>query len=92
MALSNIIRVLLVDDHLYFHDAVMVALSAADDIELVGRSTDGTEVLDLCERLQPDLILMDVLMPKMSGIDAARRVHEKYPDLKNPCAVQFSGI
>lgn len=82
MTLPNVIRVLLVDDHLYFHDAVMIALSGADDIELVGRSTDGMEALDLCEHLKPDLILMDVLMPKMSGVDAARRIHAKYPDLK----------
>ena len=82
MALSNIIRVLLVDDHLQFHDAVMTALSVADDITLVGRSTDGLEALNLCGQLKPDLILMDVLMPKMSGVETARRIHEKYPDLK----------
>jgi NarL family two-component system response regulator LiaR len=74
--------VLLVDDHLLFHDAVMTALSGVDDITLVGRLTDGAELLDQCERLKPDLILMDVLMPKMSGVEAARRVHEKYPNLK----------
>jgi NarL family two-component system response regulator LiaR len=82
MTLPKIIRVLLVDDHLLFHDAVMTALSGADDIALVGRSTDGAEALDLCERLKPDLILMDVLMPKMSGIEVARRIYETDPDVK----------
>ena len=82
MTLPKIIRVLLVDDHLLFHDAVMNALSVADDITLIGRSTDGAEALNLCEQLKPDLILMDVLMPKMNGVEAARRVHEKYPNLK----------
>jgi len=79
--LSKTIRVLLIDDHLHFHDAVSTALSVVDDITLVGSGTDGAEALELCERLKPDLILMDVLMPKMSGVEAAKLIHQKYPHL-----------
>ena len=80
--MSKTIRVLLIDDHLHFHDAVSTALSVVDDITLVGSGTDGAEALELCERLKPDLILMDVLMPKMSGVEAAKLIHQKYPALK----------
>lgn len=76
------IRVLLVDDHRHVHQAVTLALNKSDDIILVGAAANGVEAVQLCEQLQPDLILMDVLMPVMDGIEATRQIKERFPVIK----------
>lgn len=76
------IRVILVDDHRHIHQAVSLILEAVDDIELVGQGGNGQEALTLCEQLHPDLILMDVVMPIMDGVQATQRIHEQFPDIK----------
>jgi NarL family two-component system response regulator LiaR len=82
MSTTKPIRVLLIDDHRRIHDAVSVALDAQDDIILVGHGSNGEEALQLCEELTPDLVLMDVVMPGMGGIEATRLIREKYPATK----------
>jgi NarL family two-component system response regulator LiaR len=72
------IRILLVDDHAWVHQAVATILKIAPDIELVGQANNGVEALRLCEELLPDLILMDVVMPHINGIEATRIIREKY--------------
>lgn len=75
------IRVLLVDDHRHIHDLVAIALSAVEDIELVGHGSNGEEALMLCRELLPDMVLLDVVMPGMSGIEAAQQIHHHFPDI-----------
>lgn len=74
-----LIRVLVVDDHRAVRSALTAFLLAYDDLELVGEATDGLEALQLCEHQQPDVILMDLLMPRMDGASATRAIRTLYP-------------
>jgi two-component system, NarL family, response regulator LiaR len=76
------IRVLLVDDHSQIHRALSVMNTIYDDLELVAHASNGREAIALCEEHQPDVIIMDVIMPEMNGIDATRVIHERYPAVK----------
>jgi NarL family two-component system response regulator LiaR len=76
------IRILLVDDHAWVHQAVSTILKIAPDIELIGQAHNGVEALRLCEELQPDLILMDVVMPHINGIEATRIIRGRYATIK----------
>ncbi|MFE0812824.1 response regulator [Streptomyces sp. NPDC058794] len=70
------IKVLLVDDHQVVRRGLRTFLEVQDDIEVVGEAADGAEGVDRAEELKPDVILMDVKMPGMDGVDALRRLRE----------------
>lgn len=74
-------RVMLVDDHTVVRSGLGAVLSASDDMELVGEAGDGEEAIRLCERHKPDVILMDLLMPKMDGVQATKVIHERWPQV-----------
>ncbi len=76
------IRVLLVDDHLMVRDGLRTFLSLQDDIEVVAEASDGQESIDLCAQTQPDVILMDILMPGMDGPTATQKIRTDFPDVK----------
>ena len=75
------IRVLLVDDHLMVRQGLRMLLEGYRDIELVGEAGDGEEAVALVDRLHPHLVLMDINMPKMNGIEATTRIKSRYPDV-----------
>lgn len=76
------IRLLIVDDHQLMRDGLVRLLSLEPDIELVGTACDGAEAVRMVAEHQPDLVLMDIRMPEMSGIQATREIKAKYPDVK----------
>ena len=68
------IRVLLADDHPFFRDGLRMLLEEAPDLELAGEAADGDEAVAMAVELQPDVVLMDIKMPGLSGIEATRRI------------------
>jgi len=68
------IRVVIVDDHTLFRDGLCAILEAAVDIEVVGEAANGRQAIDLAETLAPDVILMDIQMPDMTGLEATERI------------------
>jgi NarL family two-component system response regulator LiaR len=74
------IRVLIADDHYMVREGLKVFLSAQEDLEVVGEATDGAEAVEQCRQLQPDVVLMDVLMPIMDGAEATAAIKEKWPE------------
>ena len=75
------VRVLVVDDHPAFRKALTSALRLIGDIEIAGEAGGGVAACDQAEALHPDVVLMDLSMPDLSGIDAMKKIHESRPDL-----------
>lgn len=73
------IRVLLVDDHAVVRTGLHMLLGQEEDIEIVGEAGSGREALSSIEQLQPDLVLMDIGLPDMTGIEVTRQVKQKWP-------------
>jgi DNA-binding NarL/FixJ family response regulator len=76
------IRVLLVDDHFLVRQGLGKYLSHHVDIELVGEAADGEEAVKLTDLLKPDVVVMDINMPRMNGIEATGHIMRKYPYIK----------
>jgi two-component system, NarL family, response regulator LiaR len=79
MAESSRIRVLIVDDHPAVRRGLAAFLLAFDDLELVGEADSGRAALDRCEAAQPDVVLMDLVMPEIDGASATRAIRQAHP-------------
>ncbi|MCS6774785.1 MAG: response regulator transcription factor [Anaerolineae bacterium] len=76
------IKVLVVDDHPMVRSGLAALLSAYDDLELIGEAANGAEAVRLCEKLNPDVVLMDLVMPEMDGAAATRAIRAKNPNIQ----------
>ncbi len=83
------IRVLVVDDHTIVRDGICALLALAGDIEVVGEAANGSEALKTVKELTPDVVLMDVAMPLMGGLEATRRIHKEFPKTKVLILTQY---
>lgn len=84
------IRVLIADDHHVVRRGLLFFLKTQKDIEVVGEAKNGIEAVELAESLQPDIILMDLVMPELDGIQATKRIKEKYPQIQILMLTSFS--
>ena len=82
MAQPDPIRVLVVDDQRPVRRGLAISLSIFDDIRLIGEATDGAEAIQLCQKTNPDVILMDLQMPGMDGILATTQIKQFYPHVQ----------
>ncbi|MFD1179574.1 response regulator [Paenibacillus puldeungensis] len=76
------IKVLLADDHQLFREGLKRILNMEDDIEVIGECSDGTQVLASCQELHPEIVLMDINMPLLNGVDATAELRETLPEVK----------
>lgn len=75
------IRVMITDDHLIVREGLRLILETAEDVEVVGEAVDGAECLELTKQLNPQVILMDLQMPRMDGVTAIERLRKDFPEI-----------
>ena len=80
--MSTPVRVLIADDHPIFRDGLASLLETQPDVEVVGTAGDGLEAVAQATTLVPDVVVMDLQMPRLNGIDATRRITERLPDVR----------
>ena len=79
--MNTAIRVIITDDHIVVRTGLRLMLATSEDFEIVGEATDGAAAVKLTEQLQPDVILVDLRMPGMDGLEAIARIHERWPQI-----------
>ncbi len=84
------IRILVVDDHMVVRSGLSTILKINKDFQLVGEASDGIEAVQMAALYQPDVILMDLIMPGGDGITATREIHQKYPRIRIIALTSFS--
>jgi NarL family two-component system response regulator LiaR len=82
MTTSERIRVIVVDDHAMLRRGLRFFLKGFDDLELVGEASSAQEAVKLCADIQPDVVLMDMVMPDTNGAEATRTIRDRYPDVQ----------
>ncbi|MEH7060482.1 hybrid sensor histidine kinase/response regulator transcription factor [Bacillus wiedmannii] len=76
------VRLCIVDDHSFIRESLHTILDGQEDLQVVGMAEDGERALELCERLKPDVVLMDLEMPNLDGVHATKMIKEKWPDIR----------
>jgi len=76
------IRIVIVDDHAMVREGLITFLKVFRDLQFIGEAANGAEAILLCQRVQPDVILMDMMMPEMDGPTAINHIHKAYPNIQ----------
>jgi NarL family two-component system response regulator LiaR len=82
MSSGELIKVLIVDDHTIVREGLVTLLEAYPDLSLVGQAADGERAVQLCASAQPDVVLMDLMMPRMDGVAATRAILQDHPGVR----------
>ena len=88
---EHIIRVLIVDDHTIVRRGIKALLAETDDIDVIGEADNGLEAVRLARQIEPDVILMDLLMPRLDGIEATRQITTQMPHMRVLVLTSFVG-
>ncbi len=83
------IKVLIVDDHLLVRQGIKALLEVYEDIEVVGEAENGQQAIEMCGELEPDIVLMDLIMPVLSGVDAIKKIAENWSHIKVVALTSF---
>lgn len=89
MRVMRKIRVLVVDDHTIVREGVCALLGLSPEMEVVGEASNGAEALEMARKLKPDVVLMDIAMPVMDGLEATRRLTREFPESKVLALTQY---
>lgn len=76
------IHILVVDDHQMVRIGLMTVINSFDNMQIVGEASNGHEAIEMCQHIQPDVILMDIKMPTLDGIEATKRILSVYPNIR----------
>ena len=91
MTMTTPIRVLVVDDHLIVRRGILALLEESDDVEVVGEAGNGLEAIRQVDKSRPDVILMDLLMPEMTGVEAIQHISTRHPAVRFLIITSYSG-
>lgn len=80
--MSQVVRILIVEDHELTRKGIIYGLNKSEHLKVVAEATDGKEAVELYYKYEPELVLMDIAIPVLNGIDATKKIKEKYPDVK----------
>ena len=89
--MSNPIRVFITDDHSIVRNGIKATLELIPDIEVVGEAANGRQAVEMAAALNPDVVLMDLVMPEMDGIEAIRQIKSKQADIRILVLTTFAG-
>jgi NarL family two-component system response regulator LiaR len=79
---DEVISVIIVDDHIIVREGLKTLLELFEDIRVIGEAADGKSAVEIASRLQPDVVLMDLIMPEMDGIQTTKEIRARFPDMK----------
>jgi two-component system, NarL family, response regulator LiaR len=80
--MANMIRLLIVEDHYHLREQIMLLMTHYDDIMVVGSTHNGEEAVALCAKLNPDVVLMDAMMPVMDGFTTTELIRQQFPAIR----------
>ena len=76
------IRIMLADDHMLMRMGLSTLIDCEEDMKIVGEAKNGRQAVELAHALKPDIIIMDLMMPELSGAEATKLIHDAYPEIK----------
>jgi len=90
MTEKKIIKVIVVDDHPLVRHGIKTVFEASDDIEMIAEAENGKDAIEICAKFKPDVVIMDMVMPILDGVEATRELVKRFPDIKVIALTSFN--